>query len=1179
DDFTLTGSDAEADQAAARGQQSLFSRSQETRDEYELRIDALYDGGPANRVGATVLDSSDVLGMLGYSDYPVRVAEGKIREGQYNHNLTAEHWKKIPEWLDDPVAVFESDTVEGRLVAIAPETTADGDPIVMVLEPDAGVDAMDVHLLVNAYDRTRRAPIQRWVDEGKYLYGDDKRIPAFNRSSGLRLPRVSDIQQGYGSKIYARRDLVKRRNEQGGDIRFSRAAYAPEVRSTQTITTGGRTRTRIRYADGTEEVVDGRGPGVTATPDEASPYRGDSTGFAVPDDTLVSVAVRKMQDKFKFLKDLQANIREAGGEIDEASDAYLAEELFHGKAENDIRILEERYVDPIARKMARFNISREKLDRYLYAKHAPERNAHIASINPDMQEGGSGMTDQEAAEILSSARKEGKADQYEQLSMMVYDMLRAARDMVRRSGLESEGMVDAWESQYEFYVPLKGWADDTKDQGVPGRGKGYSIGGRESKRAMGRSTEAASPLSYAIGDVTNLLIRKRKNEVGNALLNLVLKNPNKDFWSVYTDENPDTDRRVVKVRNEAGEVVEQVREMPIPMALMKDRYFETKRGGKSYYIKLEDERLMRAMKNLGPESNGALIRTLAGINRVLSALNTSYSPEFVVSNFSRDVQTAILNLQAEQSLEEGKASGERITQQTIKSIPTAMAAIHASLRGKQAQGEARTWQRYFDQFRADGAKTGWFDMKDLDQQAANVDEMVNLAAGGTKASAVKIRRTVTDLVENMNTAVENAVRLSAYVNAIRAGIPRSRAASLAKNMTVNFNRRGEAGTLLNALYMFSNASIQGVANFVRTMGTLKGDKKLKWENLNNAQLLAIGITAGAYMLSMANRMSAGEDDDEENWYDKVPDYVRERNLVIMKSLFGGPQDGSYWKIPLPYGYNAFYVLGDSMEGVFSGARSPLDAASDLTLATLGSFSPIGFQDSETLQGLLLKNAAPTIVKPVVEIGLNENFMGSSIYSENFPFGIQKPDSSLGRRSTPMAYKELAKWMNRVTGGSEYREGAIDVNPDVMQYLINYFGGSAYSFFGDKVPDAAYRAATGVPVEDYRIPFYSRITGQVLHYDDMDRFYQRRNTVEQFYQEAKSLPARERMAFLQKHGDTARMRGMVQFTEKKLSTLRDRRDFIYSMDLDPAEMDRRLKTVEEQMKAVVDRFNRTYNERT
>jgi hypothetical protein len=923
--------------------------------------------------------------------------------------------------------------------------------------------------------------------------------------------------------------------------------------------------TQIKSAIGNRGTFDPADPNILFS--KGAP---NSTGFSVPDETLTTVAIRKMQDKFKVLKDLQTNIRGAGGTITDKNDAYLAEELFHGKAENDLREMRDQYIEPLSAKMAKFKISREQLDQFMYARHAPERNAHIASINPAMPDGGSGMKNAESARILKEVRASGKQDQYQQLAAIVDDIVKMQRDMIVEGGLEDDGLVAAWQDTYKHYVPLKGWAEDTKDQGIPRTGSGFNIGGKETRRALGRSSLAASPVSYAIVDLTEKIIRKRKNEVGNALLDLIESNPNPDYWEVYTNDSPEMDRRIVKTPEG-----EQVKEMPLPMHMLKDRYFTTKKDGRTYFMKLNDPRLMTAMKNLGPESNGALLRVLGGINRILSALNTSYSPEFLISNFARDVQTAVLNLQAEQSLPPGvgKASGKAIAAQTIKDIPSAMKAIYARLRGAGADSE---WGKLFDQFRADGAKTGYFDMKDLDGQAAEIDRMIEIAQGGWKGNALRWAQSSAAMVETLNQSVENAVRLSAYANAIKAGLSRPRAASLAKNMTVNFNRRGEIGTTLNALYMFANASIQGSANFIRTMGTLKGDKTLKWANLNNAQRLAVGITAAAFFLSMANRAGAGEDDDDVNWYDKVPAYVRERNIILMKSLFGGQQNGEYWKIPLPYGFNVFSVIGDSLSSVLDGDEDPVRAAGNVVLAALGSFSPIGYQDSKTIQGMLLKNAAPTVVKPVVELALNENFAGSSIFNENFAFGTPSPDSAMGRRSTPEAYKKIATWLNEVTGGSEFRSGAVDVNPDVMQYVLDYLGGSAYSFFGSKVPDYLYKQVTGSESEVGQIPFVSRISGRVLPYADTETFYQRRDDLMQIEDEFLALTPEDRQRYPVEYRSKLGLRGLLKVTEKKLRQLRKRRDGIYADDITVRERDVQLKDVEATMKQAVDEFNSAYN---
>jgi hypothetical protein len=899
--------------------------------------------------------------------------------------------------------------------------------------------------------------------------------------------------------------------------------------------------------------------------------KNDSTGFAIPDETWKTVAITKMQDKFKILKDLQANILEAGGVITEKMNAYITEELFHGKAENDISNMRDKYVEPLSKKMAEYGITQEELDEYLYALHAEERNVYIASINDKFPDGGSGMMTKRANEIKAKVERDGLADNYNELAAIVHAMTKERREMLVDGGLKKEGDMLDWEASYENYVPLKGFKDK-KDAPRNGTGKGFNIKGKETMQALGRRSLAASPSSHAVIDLTETLVRRRKNEVGNALLAMIEANENSEYWGVYTDKNPE----IKDAMNSEGKVVPT----KVPMAMMSDNYFTTKRDGVTYYMRLGDKndtRLMDAMKNLGVTDGGKVIQTMGNITRLMSALNTSYSPEFITGNFLRDVQTAYLNIKSEESADKGKIKGMKIAKQTAKDIPAAMKAVYASLAGKKLKTEkGKEFQKWFKEFREAGAKTGWFDMKDVDGQVKDVNRLIAMQDGSVKGNAMKWARGAAGVVENMNSAVENAVRLSAYVNARRAGISQQKAASLAKNMTVNFNRKGEVGATLNALFMFSNASIQGVANFARTMGGLNGDKKLRWRNLNNAQRVAVGIVAGSFFIAMANRAAAGEDDDGENWFDKVPDYVKERNIVIMKSLFGGAQDGSYFKIPLPYGFNIFSVLGDGLESLAMSDKPVSNTAGRIVLAGLGSFSPIGFQDSKTVTGGLLKNATPTVIKPIVDIALNENFFGSTIYSENFTFGTPKPDSSLARRSTPEGYRKVAEWLNEVTRGNKYQSGAVDINPDVMRYVADYFGGAAYSFFGSKVPDAVHRSLNGVDIAPNRMPFVSRISGKVMHYDDQNDFYTHRDSIKQMEAAHKSLKGKDRLEYYREHRHYLRLLSGIKRTEKRLKAIRKQRDKIYDNDaLSFAARDAKLKVIEEKMKVEINRSNKKY----
>ncbi|EEZ2269095.1 hypothetical protein CIJ39_002906 [Escherichia coli] len=1091
------------------------------RDDLARMMKSLRSGAMTANIGRT----PPVLRHLGAPDLPLVISRDTVRKATnvVKHVVPMDVIERLPELMHDPDAIYRSATERNAVVMLLDAVDKNGDPVVSAVHMKATDKRIEINKVASVYGTKGGMNKANSLDKaGLTLYRKEKLSRDNPQYSGLQLPKEERSYRGSVDKIL----------------------YPEDIRN--------------------------------------GPYY-SRTSSLTPEETIASRFVRQMQDKFQVLKAVQENIRKTGGKIDDSNNAYMAEELFHGKAENDLNVMKERYVQPLAKLLADYKIAQADLDEYLYARHAPERNAHIAKINPKMPDGGSGMTNAEAAEIMQRVRNSGKQAQYDRLAGIIDDMLARRRELIRQAGLEENGVVDAWQNAYRYYVPLKG-QDVDGVVSLPRTGKGFTIGGRESRQAMGRASRAQSPSTQAIQDLSESLIRHRKNEVGNAFLKLVQDNPDKDYWQVFTDDRPDTMRTIAERKDqETGETIREVVERPVPMAMMADRYFTTKKNGKTYYIKLHDPRLMRAMKNMGPETSNAVIRTLGKVNRFLATVNTSYNPEFLVSNFIRDVQTAVMNLKAEQGRSDGKLKGldNLSALAVVKDSRSAMSAVYASLRGKTLTGNGAQWQKVWKEFVEDGGKTGWFNMGDLEGQQKEMDRLVSLAKGGWKGQSIGAWNSFLNLVEDANGAVENALRLSAYKHARDAGLSRQQAASLAKNMTVNFNRRGEQGALMNSLYMFANASIQGTANLVRTLGHLNGDgpllERLRWKNLNVPQKIALAAVGAGYLLGSLNRSVAGEDDDGVNWYDKVPSHVKERNLVIMKSVFGG-KAGEYWSIPLPYGYNVFFLLGHTAEGVAAGDLTASRAAGNVVGGVLGAFSPVGSETSETLSGALLKNAAPTILRPFANLAMNENFMGAQIYQENIPFGTPKPDSQLGRRSTPEAYKAFASWLNAFSGGSQYRPGAVDITPESLKFWIDYISGGTGRFIS-KTTDAAVKSLNGIDIPEQQVPFLGKISGEVMPYADQQKMYDRMTEIAQYHAELKSLTGAERTAFIDENNGKLSMNGLMQDTRKRLKDLRKQRDAIYAdSTLSLAQQSAMVKSVERDMKIAVDRFNREYNKK-
>jgi hypothetical protein len=258
----------------------------------------------------------------------------------------------------------------------------------------------------------------------------------------------------------------------------------------------------------------------------------------------------------------------------------------------------------------------------------------------------------------------------------------------------------------------------------------------------------------------------------------------------------------------------------------------------------------------------------------------------------------------------------------------------------------RPGRKWYDEFVSEGGRVYFNRVEDIGLIKKRIESTFKLAAakagqGGPQLQVKRALIAVRDAVENLNLGVENAVRLSTYRAAREAGASKPQAASIAKNITVNFNRRGTFGPAMNALYLFYNAGMQGSVRLLQATRSPKVRKMLA------------GIAVTGMMVELLNAMLSGTDDDGEKYYDKIPAYEKSRNLILM--LPGGSQ---YLKIPTPYGYNVFWELGRSIGeiGRRGGERWQETGANWLTTA-LSSFNPIGGADS------LLNLIAPTVGRP------------------------------------------------------------------------------------------------------------------------------------------------------------------------------------------------------------------------
>lgn len=1006
-------------EASDTDNKAMLSRSNITKQAYEKRIDDLFDGDKANNEGVVVLDRSDVLEMLGFGDMPLRMNEKHaFEDGRFNHPLTKEQWKKIPEWIESPQAVFERGK-DGNLTLIAPETF-NGNPLIIAIKPDAeatgGRNQSKRHLMLTAYIKDKgNLPLQAMMNEGEARYIDIKNSRKFNAGSRVQFPSSGNELRGYGYKIHTGADLFKYRqsnNDENSGVMFSRSAFS-----------------------------------------------GQATGQAVwetPSASTFDEFVYRIQDKQIDTKRVIEAIKKTGKAIADDLDVYLQETLFHGRAAKRTQDFVNNEVNPLVEYMRSTNMEMADLEEYLHARHAKEANAVIASRNLAMPDGGSGMTNAEADNYMASINPIRKR-QFENAAKLVDEIIADTRKLIVDYGLEKQETVDGWTANFKHYVPLQ---REDKD-GVMGIGQGFSVKGKEVKGRTGSTRKVVDILANVMMQRERIIVRGEKNRVAGALLGLAKENPMPNFWKV--DRAPThqiIDKNTGMVRSQVD-----------PLYKMRPNVMVAKVNGVEHAIIFNESdpravRMAEALKNLDAAQLEGLMGATATATRYFAAINTQYNPIFGVTNMVRDIQEAMLNMTS--TAIQGK-QGE-VFKNTFPSIFQIYKAERAARDGRSYNSEtARLWQ----EFQEVGGQTGYRDQfrtsadraKEI-QKSLTPDAWAKTGLGkfftadGRLTAPMELVRSklswLLDWLSDYNTAMENGVRLSAYKAGIESGMSKQQAAALAKSLTVNFNRKGQVTQQMGALYAFFNASVQGSARMAETlfeMGEAGNPKTIRLSKIGK-RVLAGAATMGSMQTLML--AAAGFGDDEP------PEFIRERNIVI-------PTGGkTYITIPLPLGFHTIYNLGRiPTEFALGGGQDKAKHFVSLLDVLADVYNPLGGA------GLSLQTIAPTVLDPLVALGENKDFSGRNIAKESM--NKQTPGHKLARDTASLPSTWLAEAINYLTGGSEFTRGVLSPTPDQIDYLFGQVTGGVGREL-TKTMKSAQMAANGDEWLWHNVPLAGRFFG-------------------------------------------------------------------------------------------------------
>ena len=462
------------------------------------------------------------------------------------------------------------------------------------------------------------------------------------------------------------------------------------------------------------------------------------------------------------------------------------------------------------------------------------------------------------------------------------------------------------------------------------------------------------------------------------------------------------------------------------------------------------------------------------VTRYMAMINTSLNPEFMMRNFMRDMGFSFMGI----SVREGEKYLSKYTSNWVR----AFMVFSLIRKHKNGQTAGSYYEKMYEDFVNNGGVTGYTRL------VSNVeyDDIIEKFLRQRKMREHAITKAWQGFVDGLVTVsegVESISRFAAFITSREMGRSIEQSIKDAKEVTVNFNTKGSGQSLswdevnrleftgnpavqymkkvmtyiaalpapfVRSLYVFFNASVQGLANFANIVGS-------------NPAKASAWIGAAVALGFMNALMHALMDDDDD--YLQIPDYERRSNIM----LGGG---GYYFKWALPQEAVPFFSIGDIMANMMMGKAEHKNVPMEIFQA-FGELSPLNpFGEG----GLSLREVTPTALQPFYDIWQNTTFTGSPLYRD-MPWDKDDPAYLRVYNGTSPVLISISKGLNSVTGGDYATVGGIGnspwVNPASWEHIYESYTGGIGTFFNRMMKTAA------MPFSDedinYRdIPFVNKI---------------------------------------------------------------------------------------------------------
>lgn len=637
-------------------------------------------------------------------------------------------------------------------------------------------------------------------------------------------------------------------------------------------------------------------------------------------------------------------------------------------------------------------------------------------------------------------------------------------DYQLRNGMIDQATYDQFHRNY--YVPERGWRErdlDGREDGYT-EGRGTQLNGNPYnaalKKARGRDSIASDPFSYIQSIAETTILSTERNNVKQKFLQMLLDNEEigmkSGAWKIrrayvvrVTDSNGEAHEVVTyeRPKDESTIVTSVVPETMIAQRTRDERLqhrVAVMRNGQQYIIELQDEALANALNSNFKEAQW-LSNSFANVMRkgvrYMSAINTQYDPAFAIWNLARDLQIGVINNIAKES----PAFNARFVKNIAAVQPVIMQYVWKDhMRGEESFGSNPELSRYLQEYFESGAQTGFSYMRDIQTLSEEFDKMLE-----GEGAAKRFAKGTAEFLSVATELSELTVRFAEFATARQMGFTTEEAAAKAKEVSVNFDRKGLWGGTFSSLYSFANATIQGSWNILRG---------LKSKRARRAYLITAAVYAA---LGVINTLLNPDDPDDDVFFS---DYDRQTNFLIGKI-----------KLPVTHFFRMFFAMGVNVTLWLQGKKTGTELIYDSATFVLDEVVPSSFaqlhnawdynpytNEVEFTPEKYAQAAMPSVISPITDVALNRDFKGATIHREPFMLSDGKTYKrvAMEKRNTPEIYHDIAHGLHRLSGGNPdvktqggSTDGRIDINANDLQHIVEGYLGGSGSFTGDIISTA------------------------------------------------------------------------------------------------------------------------------